>query len=750
MFILILFLIGNTVELSILNNFGINTSCKNFKLIRNQPLIGFEYLVEINIDFEPENHIDFKNCLKLEPNFYTFNLIPNKDFLLSDNSLKFNINKIEKRPSVSIKFIRIKVIHFDSNFFTKLRDHFEIIFLEFYYSQFMVRSKNGSNCSLDNKMANFGFFGKLNSVGFGFSTRYFQDTCPLIFSNSVINLVQIYGLSDNFLIRNKLGFVSTNQAINSSIEELEVKAYEMDLDEYLLNEKIFEHVNNLKLNGKIRKVALDQLKQLSSIDIRVNNLIQFIFVNQENFKESSKNKLNNLNIFNNRYKFPNEDFCFLKEFYHFDWIKINIIQNVKCSCTLIVFLRINQNKTNRNFELISSVCGQEEIAKCQIEKAMERCNLSSSLGISQFVSSDLIYNSEFLNYMTLFMTPTFSILNLITNFLNIKIIYNIKLEKRCASNKLMVINSIINLVYSVIYLVHLVNKCVYVNGIFCSSIIREKAVQLFDIVFVEFLLNIFKTWLNVSFIGISWLRLMILIKDNPWVIKTHKFQNEKKFKILLASFLVISVLISLDKFFVVRVNEQHFVMDEKDYEEFPNKNTFMILPLRDLGDHSLSQVHYFGDKATIFFTLFVFNFILTDLLLYLIIFLVDLYILYLFNSKIKYKKKLVSKLKVNEKDGLKNAEFKVNLVVVLNLLFVFVLKLAHFGVSVYIFMKKILPNNDTDNVCFYYSRVCSNYLEFSEQFFILSNAYSFILNFNLNKDFKASFYSILKKNNLSK
>ncbi|RMZ94578.1 hypothetical protein BpHYR1_038483, partial [Brachionus plicatilis] len=45
----------------------------------------------------------------------------------------------------------------------------------------------------------------------------------------------------------------------------------------------------------------------------------------------------------------------------------------------------------------------------------------------------------------------------------------------------------------------------------------------------------------------------------------------------------------MDKLFVVRMNEQFFVMDETDYEEFPNKNTFILDSFRGVGHHSLDD-----------------------------------------------------------------------------------------------------------------------------------------------------------------
>ncbi|RMZ96958.1 hypothetical protein BpHYR1_015712 [Brachionus plicatilis] len=100
---------------------------------------------------------------------------------------------------------------------------------------------------------------------------------------------------------------------------------------------------------------------------------------------------------------------------------------------------------------------------------------------------------------------------------------------RSYSKNLMSFNSAINLLFSIIYCIHLINKCVYVNGIFCSAIKEERYVQLFDIIFVGFFLSILKTLANITIIGISWIRLVHLLGDRSWVKKLIEIKNKNKY-----------------------------------------------------------------------------------------------------------------------------------------------------------------------------------------------------------------------------
>ena len=318
----------------------------------------------------------------------------------------------------------------------------------------------------------------------------------------------------------------------------------------------------------------------------------------------------------------------------------------------------------------------------------------------------------------------------------------------------MILNSVINLVYSVIFAIHLINRCVYINGIFCSTILTNKYVQLFDIIFVEFFLAILKIWSNVSLIGISWLRLAFLIKDKTWVKRIEKFLKKKSSKICLVSLLIMSVLISIDKLFLVRVNERYFIMDEEYYEEFPDKNNFISVLYRDVGNGKNEQsknVLFSGTVTYIFYLMYFLNFILNDFLIYLLMFSIDIIMLFYLRRQIKSKKKLRLNFNLNNDGNLENAEARISYTVITNLIIVFLLKSLHLAVSIYLLIIKTFSNKrDKLNICFYYSRFCSNLLEFTELFYLLSNAYTIILYCNLNKNFKLSFEKIFFSKKITK
>ena len=707
------------------------------------PIVNIKYThdpsISLKINFNVKDTINL-TCLNLQLDSYKLYLIPNEKFILND-SIKFLTSNNQSMIIIELQFIDLKAIDLTSKVLINLQNKFFKSKISFFYSQFKIITNRSVLCREIDK-TDVSFFGSLESIEFAYTVLYFKNTCPFIFSNCKVELIKLNGLSDTYLKRNMLGFLSSNKSINSIIDTVIIDGYRIDLDEIFLDKNVFENVNRLELRGQIKRITIFQMKSLESINLFITNFLEFFFINQNLVKNGDKFK--KFNFYLSNYQFPDTDFCFFKNFIHN--ISYKGVFPINCSCTAIfLFFKIDEN-TSLSKNYISDICQNLswKIEECQ-KKYLNYCILSNiSIKSSQiFSNEDFIYNSEMLNFITIIMAPILTLLTIVTNSLNLLILARIENTKKSSSIKLMIINSIINIIYSFIYCIHLINKCVYANGIFCSVIQRKKYVQLFEIIFVHFCLNILKTWSNLTIIGISWLRLGFLSKE-LWIKKIVDLDKGKKSKVLLTIFLMASIIISIDKLFVVRLNEQFFVLKESDYEEFPNKNTFIIKAFRDIGFHSLSEVYYYEGKAIIFYVFFVFNFFLNDIVLYLFLFIIDVSIIFFLHKTLRNKKILSKKLNKKDEIDLKDTEMRVHWTVGLNLLVFFFLKVFHFGISFYVFIKKLSSNMGYKNVCFNFSRVCSNYLEFSEILSILSYAYTIFLFRNLNKHFKESLQNLYK------
>ncbi|CAF0990548.1 unnamed protein product [Brachionus calyciflorus] len=179
--------------------------------------------------------------------------------------------------------------------------------------------------------------------------------------------------------------------------------------------------------------------------------------------------------------------------------------------------------------------------------------------------------------------------------------------------------------------------------------------QFYDILIIEFLLNILKFWSNISIIILSWVRLNLLFENNNL---KFKWLNKRR---IITPIIFLSIVLWIDKLFTVRVNQNYFVFDEKDYDEFPSKNTFQEYVIRT--KRSSNFIKYLGQTSYIFYILFVFNFLLNDVVVFLgglnDVVAFDFKMLHDLNKKMRMKKNIKLKiisLKMQRKLSMENFE----------------------------------------------------------------------------------------------
>lgn len=214
------------------------------------------------------------------------------------------------------------------------------------------------------------------------------------------------------------------------------------------------------------------------------------------------------------YTYPNEDICLFK----------NISSNLKicvlfpfygyskCTCTILWILENNKLNNSSssiddcNFFSILS-CLKFDIKNCNFSARFEKCSPKSISSTKSYLPNiDKFYNAIFFDFIAIILIPIFSILGIITNLICVIVLVNDK-NKNSPMRKLMLLNSSLNLIYCFIYLIHLVNKCAIITGIFCSSVNRTYQSQIFSIYVVKFFGSILKLTSNLTCMGISFIRL---------------------------------------------------------------------------------------------------------------------------------------------------------------------------------------------------------------------------------------------------
>ncbi|RNA34022.1 hypothetical protein BpHYR1_023491 [Brachionus plicatilis] len=200
------------------------------------------------------------------------------------------------------------------------------------------------------------------------------------------------------------------------------------------------------------------------------------------------------------------------------------------------------------------------------------------------------------------------------------------------------------------------------------------------------------------------------------------------------------IVLSLDKFFTVEINQHPMVLDEADYQEFPNTNTFDHFQFKN-SDSNVRKIFGFG--SYVIYSLYLSNFLLNDVFLMALLVGFDLKMLFQLRKKLK-KKIIASKMIVNKSTReIEKHQTKITFTVFFNIFVIISFKMVHFGFSLFIIIEKmLLPPNL--NICLKQNRVCSNFQEAGELFYSISNIYTFVLFFNLNTNFKNSALEIFK------
>lgn len=295
----------------------------------------------------------------------------------------------------------------------------------------------------------------------------------------------------------------------------------------------------------------------------------------------------------------------------------------------------------------------------------------------------------------------------------------------------------------------MINKCLAVNSKFCSEISTTKFSQLFDIIIIEFFLNSLKFLSNFTIIWISWDRFCLLIGKKSKLAEFYRKNFEKIFKIpTYLILLALSVILNIDKLLIYKVNDNYLEKNEYDYIGFPSKNNleylFYIPKLLDQ-----NQIKHLGELNIKFLYFYAVNFFLNDFIMYFFMFLVDMFVCIKLKLEIDKKKSLQKMLNKNQIIKLvkaKETKVKVTSLILVNAIITFLLRSIHMGFSLFIFYNKI-NGSKFGNICFVLKKICWNYQEAGELFYLLSNTYSLFFYYQLNRNFRIVFKSLFSLKN---
>ena len=595
---------------------------------------------------------------------------------------------------------------------------------------------------------------------------------------------------------NRFELISVNETkINNRIKLINIKIYQERISLTNLNPFAFHTLKYLVIKGNLETFAEDLFEnflEISLISVISDDFINFFhrgtkWLNSINKNLNvSYNKIRDLtqNInrivsveivvinglyFNRFYTFPNEDICLFKNFPHSQLVLPLIVfdpaqfDSSDCSCTLLWLQQYYKYYFSSDFSIYEAhikidweyrdlflnqsivKCHQSQeyfnrkFLLCNFSQRFEKCDFTAkpeTFSINGFFS--LRFMLKWFQYIIEVYIRTFlCFFGLITNFLTLKVIRNKKHAKNFsnAMYKHICVNALFNFGYCLIYLLSLINICIYQKTSYCSSIFRTGFAQYFYIYVILLLGNTFRLCCNVSYIFFSISRFALSGTSNKnWLRKFIEKQNIKRFYIGL---FVFTLVFSLFHVFENKVNilfqefvgfdfdilNQNNVYDKRFCESVsfdPSKETnFQLTPSLYIGCEIFKWLNFVNN-------------ILNNGIFLIISVFVDIFMISYSNKVVKEKKALNSP-HLSEAIAYKA---KVNKMLITNGTLYFFSHFPEFLATVIFYFSKSIA---LFNFC-YTAFDCKSIIEMAQAFHFISVGFQFFIFLKFDQNFKQSIH----------
>lgn len=412
-------------------------------------LKNFNSYAELNFNCTRETKLKVK----------TLFIIPNIE-LLFDNSL--DMSQL-LRPLI---FIESKYIFFfRSKGFNHIlpgrlvNPYLSAFYVFFQYSRFDFYLNGSlitkSMCHESNFNKDTNFFGSMQNLNINYNTRFSVETCPYVFLNANLQILNLNQFANSFINKNHLEFIDINpenkskpiDLNNSNMGLVYMDFAYYDLTLKLMNVHVFKHVKFIYISGILTNISNDlfsHFAQIKKINLNLNNLRQLLYANTKWLTSiNSRVRANNMSpnvlhrrissdvllelvqvdltaeYFNNLYSaytYPDEDFCLFKDFPHANSVYPSLISAVKleCTCTILwliqyanLYLETGTNKFKNGFyydsyydndinHTVRFCIGQDFEARlkaCNFGDRLSKCN-TSSFKIGSILPTSLQINNE--------------------------------------------------------------------------------------------------------------------------------------------------------------------------------------------------------------------------------------------------------------------------------------------------------------------------------------------------------------------
>ena len=297
-------------------------------------------------------------------------------------------------------------------------------------------------------------------------------------------------------------------------------------------------------------------------------------------------------------------------------------------------------------------------------------------------------------------------------------------------------NAFFNVLFCLIYLLSLMNICIFPKSSFCSSIWRTEFSQYFHIYVVLFLGNSLRLCCNISYIFFSISRFALSGTSNK--SKLRKFIEKQKIKrfyfILFLVTLGFSVFIALENYVnkLFQDFDDSFVNNAFD-AKYCQYSENLIIPVK------LILPPGFFIKCQIFKWLNIVNNILNNVLFLFISIFIDIFM-------IRYSNKVIEKKKALNCPHIADAiqyKTKLNKMIITNGTLFFLAHIPEFVVTLIVLFRKSI---DFVSLCFQFD--CNHLVEMAQAFHFISISFKFFIFLIFDHNFKICFF-FTQRNDLS-
>jgi hypothetical protein len=492
---------------------------------------------------------------------------------------------------------------------------------------------------------------------------------------------------------------------------------------------------------------------------------------------NKKNNINLLNIlfkhdsetsFNTVYAYPDEDFCLFRRFPHAKIVYpiLDPGEPVACTCTVLWLLQHTLTffslAKSGNADEFYSISYLDFIAQdlmiiplikcvdartfnrsfdlCNFAERLQSCNQSKfnagregSSGASIFGNDiDVLYAIKWLEYVFLVvLTPILASVGFLSSLLLIIVVENLKNLKKHniifnnnKSNRSLFkhikINAVFNLVLCVVMIFKLVNECLfYTSSIYCSKVSITYASQSFKVVFIEFFGNLVEMCGNLSYLGISFSRFILISNKGHGLYKRF---DEIRISVYVVGLLVFGSLMSVFKLFQYKINYGYFSFGTLDFPNEIRTNEYCFEN---------------GIECAIFNVVKIANNFLNDFFFLVLILIVDLILFKNYGQYSKNRKRLIKSCKQDEGNHIKN---RITKMIIINGV---IYLCSHFPELLVIVLLYVFQT-ELNSFCSV-QMTCDKMNEMARVFIFISIISQFFLNNTFNKHFNESFNDILSR-----